>query len=1211
MSDLVSPGVSVTVTNESFYASAPTGTVPLIVIATAQDKLQPGTSSVAQNTTKATAGQLQLVTSQRDVLQMYGAPNFYSVGGTPQYDNELNELGLFSLYEFLGIANNAYVIRADIDLAQLEPSAVAPTGSAQNGSYWLDTSQSTWGTFVSNGDQNPAFAWAAVAPMVITDASLMENVVQGQASPKITSGSANGIVSSSTLNINGVDISLDATMTLTDISNAINGNLSLQLLSISAQVFSHNETMGSNNNEVVPVYNLRLTGGDIYNNIDLSNNSDSNLMTSLGLSNTALNVAAPLASMGSAGDLAVDTVSISPDGTRKNRIWEKVSVATVDPVGGNTTKNWWFAVGTTTATTLSYGTNTSNVFAGWNWLASEPVVVVGSTASTPVMNTGAIPATITINGTALSVAPTDTTLASFVANINAQFSTYNLNANADVYTSGINSQLRITNYDGTAIKFYDSFNPSGNVKGIWTTVGIDTSQTYFGSVAATVATPTFTAGDSFTVDIGGGAQTITVLAGPNNAIGNVAAQINTAVGATIATAPGNYLTLSRAGTYIKLQEVHGAPLTGAGIGVGYKYGRTAFFKDYYNASATPAFTVPSLPTELAAKSIWVNTTSQNRGASTQVKQYVNGTWVTQNTVPNTGTIPWLKDINTANLSFGARKNNGSLFMCYNLDDAASTSDNAIPTEMTMELLRWHGSAWSTAGLMADQTWNYTPGTTAPQGAPADGTLWYNTQLVADVMVGTGQQWKGYKNVYPGTDPNGIIVSGSAPLTQSTGNDLADYDLWLDSSATTYPVISRYIATSQSWIQIDNTDHVTSAGIIFEDARSNAGSNYNYSTMSDVLAASDQVDSDAPDAELYPAGMLLFNTRYSTNNVKEWSANYFGAGKGTWVTASGNNPGDFTPYMGHAAQRIMIVNAMQGALQASEDARAEAVYFNLLAAPGYPECIDEMVTLNTDKKEIAFVVGDTPAHLPPTGTAIVNWATNAANAYDNGDAGLITRNDYVGVWYPWALSTNLDGSYVFVPPSMMALRTIAFNDQVAYPWFAPAGFNRGLVTGVNSVGYLNSIGEYKPQTLNQGQRDTLYTNNINPIAYIPNRGLVIYGQKTLSPTASALDRINVARLVNYLKYQLDNVAKAFLFEPNDKQTRDAVLTTFNGFFNNLVGLRALYDFAVVCDETNNTPARIDANQLWIDVAIKPEKAIEFIYIPIRLLNTGDPLPNGTR
>jgi phage tail sheath protein FI len=179
--------------------------------------------------------------------------------------------------------------------------------------------------------------------------------------------------------------------------------------------------------------------------------------------------------------------------------------------------------------------------------------------------------------------------------------------------------------------------------------------------------------------------------------------------------------------------------------------------------------------------------------------------------------------------------------------------------------------------------------------------------------------------------------------------------------------------------------------------------------------------------------------------------------------------------------------------------------------------------------------------------------------------------------------------------------------VAYPWFAPAGFTRGLVSAVSSVGYLNAENEYVPVALSQGQRDTLYQNKINPIAFIPGRGLVVYGQKTLSPLSSALDRVNVARLINYLNYQLDILAKPFLFEPNDKQTRDSVARTFESFFGDLVGLRAVYDFAVVCDETNNSPTRIDRNELWIDVAVKPTKAIEFIYIPLRILNTGDPLP----
>jgi phage tail sheath protein FI len=271
---------------------------------------------------------------------------------------------------------------------------------------------------------------------------------------------------------------------------------------------------------------------------------------------------------------------------------------------------------------------------------------------------------------------------------------------------------------------------------------------------------------------------------------------------------------------------------------------------------------------------------------------------------------------------------------------------------------------------------------------------------------------------------------------------------------------------------------------------------------------------------------------------------------------------------------------------------------------------EMGLLNEDKKNVAFIIGDTPARLVPDGTSIQTWATNAANASYSGDLGLTYNGDpYAAIYYPWGLATNLDGSYVFVPPSHMALRTYAYNDQVAYPWFAPAGFNRGIVIGINSVGYLLADGTYQPVTLNQGQRDVLYTNKINPIAYIPNRGLVVYGQKTLSAISNGMDRVNVSRLVCYLNYNLSNIAQPFLFEQNDVQTWKAVTSVFTSFLGNLFGLRALYDFAVACDSSTNTPTTIDLNQLFIDVAIKPEKSIEFIYIPLRLLNTGDPLPNA--
>jgi phage tail sheath protein FI len=256
------------------------------------------------------------------------------------------------------------------------------------------------------------------------------------------------------------------------------------------------------------------------------------------------------------------------------------------------------------------------------------------------------------------------------------------------------------------------------------------------------------------------------------------------------------------------------------------------------------------------------------------------------------------------------------------------------------------------------------------------------------------------------------------------------------------------------------------------------------------------------------------------------------------------------------------------------------------------------------KEVAFIVGDTPVRLKPDGASITTFATNAANG--NTESGVSTFNPYVGMYYPWGLSTNVDGNEIMVPPSTIALRTLAYNDSVSYQWMAPAGYTRGLVTNASSVGYLDDQGEFKAALLNNGQRDLLYSNKINPIAYIPNRGLVMYGQKTRHNLDTALDRINVARLINYLRYNLDNLSKPFLFEPNDFQTRDAVRTSFERFLADLVGLRGLHDFVVVCDESNNTPERIDRHELWVDIAIQPVQAIEFIYIPVRIVATGDDL-----
>ena len=308
-------------------------------------------------------------------------------------------------------------------------------------------------------------------------------------------------------------------------------------------------------------------------------------------------------------------------------------------------------------------------------------------------------------------------------------------------------------------------------------------------------------------------------------------------------------------------------------------------------------------------------------------------------------------------------------------------------------------------------------------------------------------------------------------------------------------------------------------------------------------------------------------------------------------------------MGRKAQRRIVVNALKSGLDANTDIREEQKVFNLIAAPGFPEMLDEMVSLSTDRRNTAFVIADTPFRLKADATSTKNWATNANNASENGEDGLISSSPYAAVYYPSALTTNLDGTNVVVPPSHVALRTFAFNDQVAFPWFAPAGFQRGLVQNATSVGYVNpDDGEFVSVTLNEGQRDTLYSNKVNPIAQFPGRGLAVFGQKTLNPNSSALDRVNVARLLVYIREQLDDAVKPFLFEPNDELTRANAKSVVDGFLSQLVIQRGLFDFVTVCDATNNTAARIDRNELYIDIAIQPVKAVEFIYIPIRIQNT---------
>jgi hypothetical protein len=302
----------------------------------------------------------------------------------------------------------------------------------------------------------------------------------------------------------------------------------------------------------------------------------------------------------------------------------------------------------------------------------------------------------------------------------------------------------------------------------------------------------------------------------------------------------------------------------------------------------------------------------------------------------------------------------------------------------------------------------------------------------------------------------------------------------------------------------------------------------------------------------------------------------------------------------AARRVAVVQALQAAINSNQEIRSDTYEFNLILCPGFHETIDELLALATDINEEAFVIADTPMNMDPD--ALVSaW----------GDSTTSTRqhSNNVAYYYPHGLASNLDGSDVMIAASGIALRTYAYSDNVSQIWFAPAGSNRGVVTGVAQVGFakgtMGSATTFVPTSLTQGQRDNMYKffTNINPISNLPGRGILVFGQKTSQNSASAMDRVNVSRLVKYIKRQLRKNVVPFLFEPNDQLTRNNVKATVDGFLQDIMVKRGLYDFVTLCDESNNTPDRIDRNELYIDVALKPVKAIEFIYIPIRIVATG--------
>ena len=1137
MAQLSSPGVSVSVIDESFYTSAAPGTTPLIIVASEQDKANGSGTGTAQGTTQANAGKVYLLTSQKDLSDTFGTPSFKTdANNNPIHAGEQNEFGLQAAYSYLGVSNRAYVVRADVDLAQLEAQSEAPAGSPLDGQLWFDTGSTKFGIFQWNSaaaTTTNGQTFTNKIPLIITSSDQLSG-----SAPKASVGAVGdyAIVSkdseyslwfkkAKTDTAAGIWVEVGSTNWVASWPAAQGGISSPVLdsgdtLTITVDGNANNYTGHTSLTSLVTDINTVSQGGgdetDAHGITAAIVNNRLELYTTgmdfsvSGTSVAKLGLVPTNSGYGTTGTFKAPTLKISPHYTVPDFKRSSSSVQGV-PTGSVWVK-----------------TTEPNLGARWRVKVYNEATGSWIEKSAPLFGS---------NAEALK--GLDSAGGGINLTQNALYVKYNIeeqstndnpnNANFKIYARRSAGATEIAS--STSFTFFDTngsnqFTIQESVKGKTTL-----------SDALTV---------EFTGRLGAGTELDPYVANIDGFVAALTAKLSDATWNGSPITSRITVTKNATGT----------------VTIRHNDGGDIHFSDSTGSPIADLFTPYT----------------------------VDGNGVGQ------GTANFYTDIDQDH------------------DFVASL--------------------WSPYA-------DITTSSEAPTTEAEDGRLWYNSMVdEVDILVHNGETWVGYQyeagegisNIsspyYSAvdadkTDPSGPIVSATKPKTQSDGTALVNGDLWIDTSDLEhYPSLYKYNKNLGKWIAVDTGDQTTEDGIIFADARwgvdGGSATAPTDSTITELLL-SDFLDPDAPDPALYPKGMLLWNLRRSGFNVKRFVRDSIdlladnerqgGAAMSSyyphrWVTESGNQVNGAGTF-GRKAQRKVVIQALQALVNSNQELRdEESRVFNLIACPGYPELIGEMISLNYDRGLTSFVIGDTPARLTPDATTLNNWGKNVAGAVEDNDDGLVSSDEYFGVFYPWGYTSDNIGNNIVVPPSHMILRTIALNDQVSYPWFAPAGTRRGGITNATAVGYITNEGEFQSVSLNTGQRDTLADSKINPITFITGTGLVNYGQYTRARNASALDRINVARLVIYLRRQFALLAKPYVFEPNDKITRDELKGAAESLLLELVGQRALYDYIVVCDTSNNTPARIDRNELYLDVAIEPVKAVEFIYIPLRLKNTGE-------
>jgi len=1155
---LVSPGVEVTVIDESQYIPSAVNTVPYFVVATAQNKVSSDGITVAAGTLAANANKTYLITSQRDLAATFGVPFFYNTTtGTPINGYELNEYGLLAAYSALGVTNRCYVQRADVDLTELTASLTRPTGAPANGDYWLDTSISTWGIF----EWNQTTATFTNKTPIVIDASTDVEGGDGtdpvaDNTPLSTIGSIGDYaVVTLSADIYGYYKKYDNTWTQVGSDDwktawpTVVGSNSPTGLTPASSIYINDQLV-----EVPAAINPATTTtvsafATAINNASITGVTARAVQASTGSTQYTLYLYAD-------SSAANDSSTLGGNG-----------IITIDagPTGGSALLT---TLGITAGEYAAPAYFPTYSYEQPRWRTTDPLV-----SQNP--NVGAHPT------------------GSVWQNLSTANNGLDLNLKSYSTTLGTWVSQNVPAYSGDLAAIY-ALDPSGGGRNI----PVGTSYAVFNS-AYYLTTPLTTFGFQLLNRYATGAMEVTGTTTPTGTaftVGNSFTILTTEAGQS--TYNTNVVTIGGTGTvsdFISAVSAANIPYVSASVNT---TGNIVFTHSQGGTIVFPGIGTGT-PLDVAGFTLYVD------NGPDKVRQSSRLGIILSNFV----TTP--------------------LF--------TYTPSATAPDQDPADGRLWYYSSVSDADIMIQ-----------------DNGIWQGYQNVTNDVRGYNLQL---------TNATGPIISATAPTTQTdtAESPLAEGDLWIDTSdLENYPKLYRWQSVSSvfQWVEVDTTDQVTQNGILFADARWASNGTTDpvadpFPTIADLLN-SDYLDPDAPDPSLYPQGMLLFNTRRSGYNVKSFQSNYFTTtatdysiepyststsyvyndfvsydngiyvcilattagtaptnttywsliNTNTWLTASGNKDNG-SMWSGRLAQRQLIVRAMKSAVDTSVAAREEQNQFNIIATPAYPELTPNMIALSNERNNTLFVVGDTPMRLDASGNSLVTWATN------NNGLGLVTEDgnsatsNYCGVFYPSCQTTDLSGNTVVQPPSHMMVRTILRSDAASYPWLAPAGTRRGVVDNASAIGYINAAtGEFQQIGVSQSVRDILYERNINPITFIPGIGITNFGNKTSTTTTTALDRINVARLICFLRGRLEEIGKLYLFEPNDTITRNEITNTCNSLMIDLIAKRAIYDYLVVCDLSNNTPARIDRNELWVDIAIEPVKAVEFIYIPLRIKNTGE-------